>query len=117
MEEVLDSFEQDFVEPVNLRRAVRLLILNISLLVLVNIAIIAVTGIENLSPLIYLLIGLPSLATVVLAPVGFFYSVKSYKRKEGKAITRLLCMIGHTLFCSVIAWRLISVAIDVAKLF
>jgi len=64
-----------------------------------------------------LLIGLPVFAMFIMAPIGLFYSWKSYKRKEGFSRTRLKFFIGHFFFCILILVFITAVLSDLLKLF
>lgn len=68
------------------------------------------------SMLMNLLIGLPIFAIVFLAPIGLYYTLKSYKNKEGYAKIRFKYFIGHLLFCILILFLLLSFASDFSKL-
>ncbi|MEJ1241046.1 hypothetical protein WBG78_23060 [Chryseolinea sp. T2] len=52
-----------------------------------------------LTDLVDLLVGLPILSLFVLAPLGLYYSWKSYKENEGHRKLRVKYTIGHVFFC------------------
>lgn len=54
---------------------------------------------ETISFAVTVLFSLALLAIVFLAPLGIFYSWKSYKSQEGFASKRLLFFLGHLFFC------------------
>jgi uncharacterized membrane protein len=71
---------------------------------------------RDLNPDLFdLLVGLPILLFFVLAPVGLFYSWKSYKRKEGSSSTRLKYFIGHLFFCLLIVGFIVVIISDIKK--
>lgn len=53
---------------------------------------------SNLS-LMQIVVGLLICAITIMAPIGVFYSWKSYKRKEGRVAARVMYLIGHAFFC------------------
>lgn len=68
------------------------------------------------SMLMNLLIGLPIFVIVFLAPIGLYFTLKSYKNKEGFAKIRFRYFIGHLLFCILILFLILSFAGDSSKL-
>lgn len=67
--------------------------------------------------LLDLCVGLPIFAMFVMAPVGLFYSWKSYKRKEGRSITRFKYFLGHLFFCLLVIAFVSIIVSDLSKLF
>lgn len=65
--------------------------------------------------LLDLLIGLPVLAIFIMAPIGLFYSWKSYKLKEVNAAVRLRYLIGHIIFCAFVLVLLSVVIKDILR--
>ena len=58
--------------------------------------------------------GFPILIIIMLAPIGLYYSWKSYKEKESNSITRLKYFLGHFIFC-LLAFILILVILSDLK--
>jgi hypothetical protein len=63
------------------------------------------------------LVGLPVFAVFIMAPIGLFYSWKSYKRNEGLSKTRFKYFIGHLFFCILILLFIAIFIRDISKLF
>ena len=64
-----------------------------------------------------LLIGLPIIGMIVLAPFGLYYSWKSHKEKEGSYSKRLRYFLGHFFF-SLLAIFFISILFsDIKRVF
>jgi hypothetical protein len=64
-----------------------------------------------------ILVGLPIFALFVLAPLGLFYSWKSYKRNEGLPKTRFKYLLGNLFFCILLILIIGIVVSDISKLF
>mgnify|MGYP005755130873 CR=1 FL=1 len=71
---------------------------------------------KNQEEVLDLLIGLPILAVFVMAPIGLFYSWKSFKRKEGRSNTRFKYFIGHLFFCLLVIAFITAIVNDISKL-
>lgn len=70
----------------------------------------------NYPELYDLFVGLPMLSVFILAPIGLYYSWKSYKRKEGLSLTRFKYFIGHLFFCLLILAFIVVMINDLKKL-
>jgi len=55
---------------------------------------------------------LPVLLTLILAPLGLFYSWKSYKKKEEPRKKRTIFLMGHMFFCTAITFFVLAVIKD-----
>ena len=66
--------------------------------------------------LLDLFVGLPIFIMFIMAPIGLFYSWKSYKRKEGRSITRFKYFLGHLFFCLLIILFLAVIVSDISQL-
>ena len=66
--------------------------------------------------LLDLLVGLPIFIMFAMAPIGLFYSWKSYKWKEGRASTRFKYFLGHLFFCLLIIVFLTVIVNDFSKI-
>jgi hypothetical protein len=93
MEEILDPLPVDTTEPLYLRRSAHLF-------KLYGILLVFTVGVSFVVPA---LAGLAFLVIIVLAPVGLFFSWKTYMRKEGTARIRLVHLVGHMLLSTAIA--------------
>lgn len=101
MDEIIDLPE---VESVYLKKSARLCkiyggLILLSILVSVFIKPLFYKEYVRYNDLIDLFIGLPILAMFVIAPLGLYYSWKSYKRKEGQRMIRFKYTFGHLLVC------------------
>jgi hypothetical protein len=63
-----------------------------------------------------LLVGLPIFAVFIMAPIGLFYSWKSYKRNEGLSNTRFKYFIGHLFFCILVLLFIAVFISDISQL-
>lgn len=66
--------------------------------------------------LIDLLVGLPIFAMIGMAPVGLIYSWKSYKRKEGRSITRFKYFVGHLFFVILVLLFIVTMIKDFSQI-
>lgn len=72
---------------------------------------------KDKNPELYdLLVGLPMLFVFILAPIGLYYSWKSYTKKEGLSLIRFKYFIGHLFFCLLILGFLVVMVNDFRKL-
>jgi len=55
---------------------------------------------------------LPVLLILILAPLGLFYSWKSYKKKEEPRKKRTIFFMGHMFFCTAIILFVLAVIKD-----
>lgn len=63
-----------------------------------------------------LLGGLPIFPIFVTAPIGLFYSWKSYKLKEGLPRKRFMFCLGHLFFTFLMLSFLVAIIKDMARL-
>lgn len=104
MNEIIDFTEQKPNDLIYLNRSARLYKINGGLIIF-SIAIsvflkpLVYKGDGKYADLFDILVGLPVLIAFVLAPLGLFYSWKSYRRKEGDSRRRFRFTIGHLFFC------------------
>jgi hypothetical protein len=63
-----------------------------------------------------LLVGIPILMVFVMAPIGLFYSWKSYQRKEGRSITRFKYFLGHFFFCLLVIAMITVLVSDLSRI-
>lgn len=89
------------VKPIYLKRSVILYKIYGSLFLFSIFVSVFIRPIfKNYPDIVDLLMGLPVLSLFVMAPMGVFYSLKSYKRKEGLSKIRLRYLLGHIFFVS-----------------
>lgn len=55
---------------------------------------------ENFKVVYEALVAIPYLITLVLAPLGLYYSWKAYKGKEEPRKKRTMFLMGHLFFCT-----------------
>lgn len=70
-----------------------------------------------LSEVAEILLGISSLMLLVLPPIGFYFSWKSYKQNEGHRKYRVMYTIGHVFFFLIILIILGVFVSDIAILF
>ena len=61
--------------------------------------------------------GFPILIIIALAPIGLYYSWKSYKEKESNSITRLKYFFGHFIFCLLALCFILVILSDLKEAF
>ncbi len=61
--------------------------------------------------------GLPILLIILLAPIGVYYSWKSYREKESNSTTRLKYFLGHFIFCLLALILIIEIFSDLKDAF
>lgn len=121
MEEIIDLPKQ---EPKNLylKKSARLYKISVGLM------IFAVLMSAVIRPLLYerysqfvdladMFVGIPVLINIVLSPLGLYYSLKSYRRKEGHRMVRLKYLAGHLFFCLLIVLIIAVLISDITMLF
>lgn len=59
---------------------------------------------------------LPVLIPLILAPIGLYYSWKSYQAKEEPRKKRTMFFMGHLFFCTVIILFVMAIIKDVSSL-
>jgi amino acid permease len=64
---------------------------------------------KDYSILYEMLITLPFLIILILAPIGLYYNWKSYKTKEEPRKKRTMFFMGHLFFCMMIILMFVSV--------
>jgi hypothetical protein len=112
MDEVLDLAKPDETpEPVNLKRSAKLarmcfLLFNVWLVVslikvFVSFKFPAYVAL-NLEVFFAIVIFLAGLGIFVVSPIGLFYSVQSYRKREGGSRPRLRYTIVHAFFCLIL---------------
>ena len=108
MDEVIDQIKREHEdEPVYLKKSARLFKINTRLIILSIVASVFIKPLFQpqsgmLEDFLDLFVGLPIFIMLFLAPVGLFYSWKSYRRKEGNSRTRFKYGMGHLFFCLLI---------------
>lgn len=61
------------------------------------------------------LVAFPLLSFLYLAPLGLYYSWKSYKLQEGRAAIRFKYFLGHFFFCLLIIWFIAVLIYDLRQ--
>lgn len=61
-------------------------------------------------------VALPFFITLVLAPLGLYYSWKSYQAKEEPRKKRTMFLMGHLFFCTLILLFFMVIIKDLASL-
>ena len=69
------------------------------------------------SDVINLIIALPMLVVILLAPIGLFYIIRSYVKKEKPAKRRLIYLLGIIFFNLIFLLCIALFIIDVGRLF
>lgn len=67
--------------------------------------------------LLDLLIGLPSLAALIMVPIGMYYNWKSKKRNEENPKIRFKYFLRHSFFCLIVILMFSILIKDLAQLF
>jgi hypothetical protein len=119
MQEPLDSARQNPIEQGYLKKSAwlyKVYVIAITLFIVVSILSSQFVT-ERTMPALVFLTSLPIVTLLVLAPMGLFYSIKSYQQKEGLASTRFLHAFGHVLFCLLIALSIGIFISDINSLF
>lgn len=62
------------------------------------------------------LVAIPYLITLVLAPLGLYYSWKAYKGKEEPRKKRTMFLMGHLFFCTLMILIFAVIIKDLASL-
>lgn len=108
---------EETIEPIYLKKSVRFYKIYGGLVVFALFMSVIVRPIlSNRPDLIDTLVGLPFLTMFVMAPIGLYYSWKSYKRKEGRSSTRFKYFLGHLFFCLLIILFVVVVISDISQL-
>ena|SRR5690606_12696668 len=105
-------------EPVYIKKSVTLYKIYAGLFVFAIIMSTIVRPLMKGYPdILDLLVGLPIFAMFILAPIGLYYSWKSYKMNEGLSKTRFIYFMGHLFFCILMFLFIIVFISDISKLF
>lgn len=121
MNEVIDLEKKH--TPRMVQRAARLFVICVVLIVLAFVITFLSNPLRSqgadavLIGIISIVTGLMFLAFMFLAPVGLFFCLRSYWKKEEAGSTRLLYTLGHGFFCMLIAVFLTILIRDLLKLF
>ena len=102
MDEIMNIQKKD--EPKYLKKSARLYkiyggLVLFAIIVSVFIRPLLLKNYNGLADLVDLLVGLPILSLFVFAPMGLYYSWKSYKEDEGHRKLRFKYTLGHLFFC------------------
>lgn len=109
--------ETPVIEPIYLRKSVRFYKIYGGLFLFSLFMSIVIRPLMSAYPdFLDMLVGLPIFAMFIMAPIGLYYSWKSYKRKEGKSSTRFKYFLGHMFFCLLIMLFVVVIISDISKL-
>jgi len=109
--------ELNTVEPKNLKKSkiVYKIYGGLFLFALFNTVVLK-SLLKNYQDLYDLLVGFPILTLFFMAPIGLYYSWKSYRLKEGLSQTRFKYFLGHLFFCFLILLFVVVMIQDFSQL-
>lgn len=88
----------------------------IASLILILIIILLSPSRQNYPILVSALTLLPLLIALIFAPIGLYYSWKSYQAKEEPRKKRTMFFMGHLFFCTLILLFVIAIIKDLVEL-
>lgn len=104
-------------QPNYLNKSVRIFrFYTISSLILILLVMLLSPLRQNYLILISAITLLPVLIPLILAPMGLYYSWKSYQAKEEPRKKRTMLFMGHLFFCTLIILFVVAIIKDLTSL-
>lgn len=108
---------EETIEPIYLKKSMRFYKIYGGLVIFALFMSVVVRPIlKDYPDLLDSLVGLPFLTMFIMAPIGLYYSRKSYKREEGRSSTRFKYFLGHLFFCLLIILFVVVIISDISEL-
>lgn len=121
MNPIIDFPEQKIVATINLRKSLRLYVIYAVVIVLIVLAELfkpdSWTQSREQSDIFYGVVGFVFLGTLLVSPLGLYYSIKTFRQREGNNVQRIAHLTGHSILVLLLVIVAAIFIIDISSAF